>query len=76
MTREGILGIDRYCQEHKMSYRKRLDELHIPFWSKPPTKYIILTNKKIAAGRVAVRGENHSECVPFRRDSHISDSLP
>ena len=32
MTREEILAIDQYCQEHKMSYRKRLDELEIPFW--------------------------------------------
>lgn len=33
MTREQILEIDQYCQEHKMSYRQRLEELDIPFWN-------------------------------------------
>ena len=33
MTREQILEIDQYCQEHKMSYRQRLEELSIPSWT-------------------------------------------
>ena len=33
MTREQILEIDQYCQEHKISYRKRLEDLNIPFWT-------------------------------------------
>ncbi len=32
MTREEILAIDQYCQEHKVSIQKRLNELGIPFW--------------------------------------------
>jgi len=36
MTREQILEIDQYCQEHKMSYRQRLEELDIPFWNFVP----------------------------------------
>ena len=32
MRRGEILAIDQYCREHKMSCRKRLDELEIPFW--------------------------------------------
>lgn len=33
MTREEILEIDSYCQEHRISYRQRLEELNIPFWT-------------------------------------------
>jgi len=33
MTREQILEIVQYCQEHKVSYRQRLEDLGIPFWS-------------------------------------------
>ena len=33
MTREEVLEIDAYCQEHKMSYRQRLEELDIRFWN-------------------------------------------
>ena len=33
MTREEVLEIDRYCQEHKMPYNRRLEELNIPFWN-------------------------------------------
>ena len=32
MTREEILSIGDYCAEHKISHRKRLEELDIPFW--------------------------------------------
>ena len=32
MTREEILSIEEYCAEHKVSHRKRLEELNIPFW--------------------------------------------
>lgn len=33
MTREEILSIEEYCAEHKISHKKRLEELGIPFWS-------------------------------------------
>ena len=33
MTREEVLEIDAYCQEHKVSYRQRLEELDIRFWN-------------------------------------------
>lgn len=33
MTREEILSIEEYCAEHKISHRKRLAELEIPFWN-------------------------------------------
>ena len=32
MTREEILSIEEYCAAHKVSHRKRLEELDIPFW--------------------------------------------
>lgn len=32
ITREEILSIEEYCAEHKVSHRKRLEELDIPFW--------------------------------------------
>ena len=32
MTREEILSIEEFCAEHKVSHRKRLEELDIPFW--------------------------------------------
>lgn len=31
ITREEILSIEEYCAEHKVSHRKRLEELNIPF---------------------------------------------
>ena len=33
MTREEILSIEEYCAEHKISHKKRLEQLGIPFWS-------------------------------------------
>ena len=32
LTREEILSIEEHCAEHKVSHRKRLEELGIPFW--------------------------------------------
>lgn len=32
ITREEILSIEEYCAEHKVSHKKRLEELEIPFW--------------------------------------------
>ena len=29
MTREEILSIEEYCAEHKISHKKRLDELRV-----------------------------------------------
>ena len=33
MTREEVLSIEEYCAEHKISHKKRLEELEIPFWN-------------------------------------------
>lgn len=33
MTREEVLLIEDYCAEHKISHKKRLEELGIPFWN-------------------------------------------
>ena len=33
MTREEFLSIEEYCAEHKISHKKRLEELGIPFWN-------------------------------------------
>lgn len=33
MPREEILKIASYCQEHKITYKERLDELKIPYWT-------------------------------------------
>lgn len=33
MTREEVLSIEDYCAEHKISHKKRLEELGIPFWN-------------------------------------------
>ena len=33
MTREEILSIEEYCAEHKISHKKRLEELCILFWN-------------------------------------------
>ncbi len=33
MTRDEILSIEEYCAEHKVSHKKRLEELDIPFWN-------------------------------------------
>jgi hypothetical protein len=33
MTREEILSIEEYCVEHKISHKKRLEELGIPLCS-------------------------------------------
>ena len=38
MTREEILSIEEYCAEHKVSHKKRLEELDIPFWHFYKTK--------------------------------------
>lgn len=32
MTKEEVVEIISYCEEHKMSYQKRLSELGIPLW--------------------------------------------
>ena len=33
MTREEVLSIEEYGAEHKISHKKRLEELGIPFWN-------------------------------------------
>ena len=44
MTREEIISIEEYCAEHKVSHRKRLEELN----SKHPIKYTITNITKAA----------------------------
>ena len=43
MTREEILSIEEYCAEYKISHKKRLAELDIPFWHfyKAKLKYLM-----------------------------------
>ncbi len=43
MTREEILSIEEYCAEYKISHKKRLAELDIPFWHfyKAKRKYLM-----------------------------------
>lgn len=43
MTREEILSIEEYCAEYKISHKKRLAELDIPFWHfyKAKHKYLM-----------------------------------
>ena len=70
MTREEILEIDQYCQEHKMSYRKRLDELHIPFWNfyKAKRKYRLEDESSTSRGEFVqlVPGTFSSGMMPVR----------
>ncbi len=43
VTREEILSIEEYCAEYKISHKKRLAELDIPFWHfyKAKRKYLM-----------------------------------
>ena len=70
MTREEILAIDQYCREHKMSYRKRLDELEIPFWQfyKAKRKYRLEDEGAEGAGEFVqmVPGMFSSGMMPVR----------
>ena len=33
MTPEEVLPIEKYCAEHKISHKKRLEEHEIPLWN-------------------------------------------
>lgn len=33
MTHEDVLWLKKYCVEHKISHKKRLEDLEIPFWN-------------------------------------------
>ena len=76
MTREEILEIDRYCQEHKMSYRKRLDELHIPFWNfyKAKRKYRLEDESSTSRGEFVqlVPGTFSSGMMPVRNGKKVA----
>ena len=76
MTREEILEIDQYCQEHKMSYRKRLDELHIPFWNfyKAKRKYRLEDESSTSRGEFVqlVPGTFSSCMMPVRNGKKVS----
>ena len=49
MTREEVLSIEEYCAEHKISHKKRLEELGTPFWNFYKAKYF---------GRLKVHSSN------------------
>ena len=70
MTREQILEIDQYCQEHKMSYRQRLEELDIPFWNfyKAKRKYRLEDEASSNVGEFVqmVPGTFSSGLMPIR----------
>ena len=70
MTREQILEIDQYCQEHKMSYKQRLNELEIPFWIfyKAKRKYRLEDEASSGAGEFVqmVPGTFSSGLMPIR----------
>ena len=75
MTREEILEIDQYCQEHKMSYRKRLDELHIPFWNfyKAKRKYRLEDESSTSRGEFVQLGPGtfSSGMMPVRNGTTV-----
>ena len=60
MTREKILSIEEYCAEHKISHKKRLEELGIPFWNfyKAKHKYRMLTRWAAAIGFLILLGKD------------------
>ena len=70
MTREQILEIDQYCQEHKMSYKQRLNELEIPFWNfyKAKRKYRLEDEASNGTGEFVqmVPGTFSSGMMPIR----------
>lgn len=53
MRREEILSIEEYCAEHKISHRRRLEELGIPFWNfyRSKRKYRMADESSDAAGQ-------------------------
>jgi len=67
MTREEILEIDQYCQEHRISYKQRLEELEIPFWNfyKAKKKY-----------RLEDESSNAGEFVQLTPGSFASGIMP
>ena len=79
MTREEILAIDQYCQEHKMSYRKRLDELEIPFWQfyKAKRKYRLEDESPDGAGEFVqmVPGVFSSGMMPVRNGKRSAQAV-
>ena len=79
MTREQILEIDQYCQEHKMSYRQRLEELSIPSWTfyKAKRKYRMQDEATSVPGEFVqmVPGTFCSGMMPVRNASAAMASL-
>ena len=76
MTREQILEIDQYCQEHKVSYKKRLEELEIPFWNfyKAKRKYRLQDEASSGPGEFVqmVPGTFSSGMMPIRNGKKAS----
>ena len=60
MTREEVLSIEEYCDEHKISHKKRMEELRIPFWNfykvKQASRLSLLRIKAIATVRFPKKG--------------------
>ena len=78
MTREEILEIDRYCQEHKMSYKQRLNELEIPFWNfyKAKRKYRLEDEASNSSGEFVqlVPGTFSSGMMPVRNGRKVANA--
>ncbi len=57
MTKEEVAGIVAYCEEKKISYKQRLDELGIPTWK-------FYDSKRKFAPKLGY-GANYGEFLPL-----------
>ena len=60
MTREEILSIEEYCAEHKISHKKNLEELGIPFWNFYKAKQASRSSRP----KIRTRAISQSSCRP------------
>ena len=68
MTREEILSIEEYCAEHKVSHRKRLEELNIPFW------HFYKAKKKYR--KDDEQGSQSGEFIQLSSGKYVSQTMP
>ena len=68
MTREEILSIEEYCAEHKVSHRKRLEELNIPFW------HFYKAKKKYR--KDAEQGSQSGEFIQLSSGKYVPQTMP
>ena len=66
LTREEVLSIEEYCGEHRISHKKRLAELDIPFWDfyKAKKKYREEDSKNSGPGQFIQLSSGR--CVPSK----------